>query len=189
MLKKGRAGIFGLGSEEVKLRVTPLVQPTEEKGDVPGMAKEVLSNLLSLMKVPARINLEKRDVGGAENIVLDIEGKDMGILIGRRGETLYALQYLVNFIVSRRLKSRVGVVVDGEGYRQRRQESLRVLARRMAEQVKSTGRMITLEPMSANERKIIHLELKDDPDVITQSIGQEEERKVTILPKKRINSR
>ena len=118
-----------------------------------------------------------------EHLTLDIKGEDLGILIGRRGETLSALQYLVNLIVSRRLKGRVGVVVDVEGYRQRRYESLRLLARRLGEQVKTTGRAVTLEPMPANERRIIHLELKDDPDLTTESMGQGEERKIVIMSK------
>ncbi|UCG83105.1 MAG: single-stranded DNA-binding protein, partial [Dehalococcoidia bacterium] len=102
---------------------------------------------------------------------------------GRRGETLSSLQYLVNLITSRHFKSRVGVVVDVEGYRQRRYESLRFLARRLADQVKNTGRSVTLEPMSAGERRVIHLELRDNPHVTTQSIGQGESRKVAILSK------
>jgi len=146
------------------------------------MSKAVLQDILSLMNVPANVMLDK-SAGDVGNIPLDIKGEDLGILIGRRGETLSALQYLVNLIISRRLKGRVGVVVDVEGYRQRRYESLRLLARRLAEQVRSTGRSVTLEPMPPNERRIIHLELKDNPDVTTQSIGQGEERKIAILSK------
>jgi spoIIIJ-associated protein len=184
VVKKGKAGLFGFGSEEVRVRVTPLgPKPEGGEEDVAGMAKGVLQDILSLMDVPASVVLDKSGSGEAGNIPLDIKGEDLGILIGRRGETLSALQYIINLIVSRRLKSRVGVVVDVEGYRQRRYESLRLLARRLAEQVKSTGRSVTLEPMPPNERRIIHLELKDNPDVTTQSIGQGEERKIAILSK------
>jgi spoIIIJ-associated protein len=182
VVKKGKTGIFGFGSEEVRVRVTPLGQKPEGGEDVAGMAQAVLQDILSLMKVPASVVLDKSG-GESGNIPLDIKGEDLGILIGRRGETLSALQYIINLILSRRLKSRVGVVVDVEGYRQRRYESLRLLARRLAEQVKSTGRSVTLEPMPPNERRIIHLELKDNPDVTTQSIGQGEERKIAILSK------
>jgi spoIIIJ-associated protein len=182
VVKKGKTGIFGFGSEEVRVRVTPLGQKPEEGENVAGMAKAVLQDVLSLMNVPANVVLDKSG-GDLGNIPLDIKGEDLGILIGRRGETLSALQYLVNLIISRRLKSRVGVVVDVEGYRQRRYESLRLLARRLAEQVRTTGRSVTLEPMPPNERRIIHLELKDNPDVATQSIGQGEERKIAILSK------
>jgi len=182
VVKKGKTGIFGFGSEEVRVKVTPLGQKLGEGEDVAGMAQAVLQDVLSLMNVPANVVLDKSG-GDVGNIPLDIKGEDLGILIGRRGETLSALQYLVNLIISRRLKTRVGVVVDVEGYRQRRYESLRLLARRLAEQVKSTGRSVTLEPMPPNERRIIHLELKDNPDVATQSIGQGEERKIAILSK------
>lgn len=181
VVKKGRGGLFGLGSEEVRVRVTPLELFSSE--DVGGMAKEVLENLLSLVEISASVNLGAKGSGDEAVISLDIEGEDLGILIGRRGETLSSLQYLVNLIVSRRLKSRVGVVVDVEGYRQRRYESLRLLARRLADQVRSTGRSVTLEPMTAGERRIIHLELRDDPYVTTQSIGEGEARKVAILSK------
>jgi len=181
IVKKGKTGIFGFGGEEVRVRVTPLEKAAEE--DVSGMSKSVLESLLSLVGVAASVEANRKLVGDTENMVLDIKGADLGILIGRRGETLSAFQYLVNLIVSRRLKSRVGVVVDVEGYRQRRYESLRMLARRLAEQVKSSGRSVTLEPMPASERRIIHLELKDNPDVTTQSMGQGDERKIAILSK------
>ena len=183
VVKKGRGGLFGLGSEEVRVRVTPLGLFSSEDVDVGGMAKEILENLLSLAEISASVNLGAKGSGDEAVISLDIEGEDLGILIGRRGETLSSLQYLVNLIVSRRLKSRVGVVVDVEGYRQRRYESLRLLARRLADQVRSTGRSLTLEPMTAGERRIIHLELRDDPYVTTQSIGEGEARKVAILSK------
>ena len=183
VVKKGKTGIFGLGSGEVRVRVTPLGQQPKEEGDVAVMAKAVLENLLSLMEVPASVKLEEKGADDQGSVPLDIKGEDLGILIGRRGETLSALQYVVNLIISRRLKARVGVVVDVEGYRQRRHESLRLLARRLAEQVKSTGRSVTLEPMPASERRIIHLELRDNPDVTTQSMGLGEERKIAILPK------
>jgi spoIIIJ-associated protein len=181
VLKKGRGGLFGLGSEEVRVRVTPLELLSDEDVDVGGMAKGILENLLDLMGITASVTLGMEGGGDQAAITLDIEGEDLGILIGRRGETLSSLQYLVNLIISRHLKSRVGVVVDVEGYRQRRYESLRLLARRMADQVRSTGRSVTLESMPAGERRIIHIELRDSPYVITQSIGQGEGRKIAIL--------
>ena len=181
VLKKGRGGLFGLGSEEVRVRVTPLELLSDEDVDVGGMAKGVLENLLNLTGITASVTLGMEGSEDQAAITLDIEGEDLGILIGRRGETLSSLQYLVNLIISRHLKSRVGVVVDVEGYRQRRYESLRLLARRMADQVRSTGRSVTLESMPAGERRIIHIELRDNPYVITQSIGQGEGRKIAIL--------
>jgi spoIIIJ-associated protein len=183
VIKRGRSGIFGLGSEEVRVRVTPLERLPEGKIEIVDMAKEVLETLLSLMNVPASVNVGKRGVGEQETILFDIRGEDLGILIGRRGETLSALQYLVNLTVSRQVKARVGVVVDVEGYRQRRQESLQLLARRLADRVKSNGKTVTLEPMPPGERRIIHLELRDDPEVTTHSVGYGEDRKVAITLK------
>jgi spoIIIJ-associated protein len=147
------------------------------------MAKEVLEGLLALMDVPATVNLEERRVGNEEFEAFDIRGEDLGILIGRRGETLTALQYVTNLVVSRRVKARVGVLVDVEGYRQRRYESLQSLAQRSADRVKATGSPITLEPMPSAERRIIHLELHDHADVMTESVGQGDERKVSVVPK------
>jgi spoIIIJ-associated protein len=183
VLKKGRSGLFGLGAEEVRVRVTSLAVLSSQDAGVSSMSRDVLEMILSLMGMPGSVNLATKGSGDEEGISLDIVGEDLGILIGRRGETLSSLQYLVNLIVSRHFKSRVRVVVDVEGYRQRRYESLRFLARRLADQVKSTGRSVTLEPMPASERRIIHLELRDNPHVTTQSIGQGESRKVAILSK------
>lgn len=183
VLKKGRSGLFGIGSEEVRVRVTPLELLSDEDVDVGGMAKGILKNLLDMTGITASVTLGMEGDGDQAAIALDIEGEDLGILIGRRGETLSSLQYLVNLIISRHLKSRVGVMVDVEGYRQRRYESLRLLARRMADQVRSTGRSVTLESMPASERRIVHIELRDNPYVITESIGQGEGRKITILSK------
>jgi spoIIIJ-associated protein len=181
VLKKGRSGLFGLGSEEVRVRVTPLSVLSSQDAGVSSMARDVLESILSSMGIDARVNLATKGSGDEETISLDIVGEDLGILIGRRGETLSSLQYLVNLVASRHFKARVRVVVDVEGYRQRRNDSLRFLARRLADQVKSTGRSVTLEPMPASERRIIHLELRDNAHVTTQSIGQGESRKVAIL--------
>ena len=183
VIKRGRGGLFGLGSEEVRVRVTPIQDLPSGEVSAGAKAKEVLGKLLSLLDIQANVNLETRGSGDQAATTLDIVGEDLGILIGRRGETLLSLQYLINLIVSRHFRSRVGVLVDVEGYRRRRYESLQLLARRLADQVKSTGRSVTLEPMPAGERRIIHLELRDNPHVITQSIGQGDARKVAILAK------
>ena len=186
VLSKGKPGIFGFGVEQARIVVKPRLQPPSE--NVAALANEVLERLLTLMKVPAIIQLSKPSGGKAGEapvpITLDISGDDLGILIGHRGETLSSLQYLLNLIVSRRLKVNAGVTIDVERYRERRHEALQDLALRIANQVKSTGRSISLEPMPPSERRIIHLALRDDPDVATQSVGQGESRKVAILPKK-----
>jgi spoIIIJ-associated protein len=114
----------------------------------------------------------------------EIHGQDLDILIGRRAETLQALQYLVSLIVGKEIEDWVHVVLDVEGYRQRREQQLRRLAARVAEQAIRTGRRQVLEPMPAAERRIIHLALRNHPDVTTQSIGEEPNRKVVIIPRR-----
>ena len=184
VLKKGKPGFLGLGGEEALVRVTRRQSEEIERAAVV-VAKEVLEKLLALMKVSASVE-EKRTslLGGVEGyapIGLDIAGDDLGILIGRRGQTLSSLQYLVYLMVSHQLKARVSITIDVEGYRERRCEALKNLALRMAERVGDTGQPVTLEPMPASERRIIHLALQDYPQVITQSVGEGEARKVTIV--------
>jgi spoIIIJ-associated protein len=123
------------------------------------------------------------DEEGSRPVLADIHGDDLGVLIGRRAEILTALQYIVNLIVSKQAGHWVQVNIDVEGYRARRERQLRQMARRMADQAVKTGHRQSLEPMPANERRLIHIELRDHPDVITQSVGEEPGRKVTIVPK------
>jgi spoIIIJ-associated protein len=123
------------------------------------------------------------DVRGTRAILVDINGKDLSILIGKRSETLNALQFISRLIVSKELGDNVTLVIDVEGYLTRRERQLRQLAHRMAEQATKTGRKQTLEPMPPNERRIIHMELREDPQVTTESSGDEPHRKVSIFPK------
>jgi len=159
--------------------------------EVVATAKEVVETLIRLMGLKGQVTmrgLEPRGVrtpdDGTPTCTADITGDDLGILIGRRGETLSALQYVTNLIVNKRTNSNVRVVVDVEHYLVRRYESLRGLAMRMAERVKQSKSPITLEPMPPHERRIIHLTLADSPDVTTVSIGEGEERRVVISPRK-----
>ncbi|MCL0056669.1 KH domain-containing protein, partial [Dehalococcoidia bacterium] len=115
---------------------------------------------------------------------IDVSNGDLGVLIGRRGQTLASLQYLVNIIIGRKLKSGVRVIVDVAGYRKRRDEELQNMTLRVAELVKSTRRSITLEPMPAMERRVVHLALRDDPELATQSVGFGDSRKVVVYPKR-----
>ena len=117
-------------------------------------------------------------------VMVDIQGKDLSILIGRRSETLNALQYITSLIVSKELNRWVPLMIDVQGYRSRRERQLRQLGRRMADQAVQTGKKQVLEPMPANERRVIHLELRDNAYVTTESTGDEPFRKVTIVPKK-----
>ena len=134
------------------------------------------------MKVAATATPRPQLEGEEDTIELDIEGEDSGLLIGRRGETLRALQFTVNLIVGQTTRARV--ILDVEGYRERRYSSLRALAARVAERVTSTGRPITLEPMAPNERRVVHMALANNPRVDTESTGVGESRKITVLPKR-----
>ncbi len=150
------------------------------------VARETVSELLSKMRIQAKVDAsygEIDDVRGTRAILVDITGKDLSVLIGKRSETLNALQYIARLIVSKELGENVTLVIDVEGYRTRRERQLRQLAHRMAEQAIKTGRKQILEPMPPNERRIIHMELRDDTQVTTESFGEEPHRKVTIIPK------
>lgn len=145
--------------------------------------QSVVVELLERMRVKADISakyIEPRDDQDQRIVLVDIEGKDLSILIGRRSETLNALQYITGLIVNKELGRWVPLLIDVQGYRSRRERQLRQLGRRMAEQAVQSGRKQTLEPMPANERRVIHLELRDHPLVITESTGEEPYRKVTI---------
>jgi spoIIIJ-associated protein len=183
VLAQGRPGLFGIGGEPARVRVAP-VSLELPAGDALAEAKRVLEDLLRLMGVEAEVTVRAPETPGdgigRTKAVLDINGEDLGVLIGRRGATLLSLQYVLNLIVSRRHRDGGPFHVDVEGYRRRREEWLRDLAFRMAERVRTTGRSITLEPMPASERRIVHLALAKDPTVGTTSVGEGESRKVAI---------
>lgn len=159
--------------------------PKEEK-KVVDTAKDIIEKLLILMGVSATVNLQEsgyviEDNKEAASLIFDIEGIDMGILIGRRGKTLACLQYITRLIVGHKTGIWSSIVLDVEGYKQRRYESLKNLALRIAERVKTSKMSFSLEPMPPYERRITHMTLADHPDVTTQSIGEGEFRKVVIL--------
>lgn len=174
-------------AEEVEQIETAERSSAEEEEQLAQLASELLGNVVRLMGFEARVVAEWREPD-ADNeqryLLLDLHGKDLNPLIGRRGETLNNLQYLVRLMVNQRLHRWKNIVVDVEGYRRRRMEHLSQLALRSAQQVAQTGRALALEPMPASERRIIHLTLRDHPDVITESSGEGERRKVHILPRK-----
>jgi spoIIIJ-associated protein len=150
------------------------------------LAIESLTQLLEFMEIDCEVTLRAPETPGdglgRASAVLDMDGDDLGLLIGRRGTTLAALQYMVNVMVNRKMGTRVLVNIDAEHYKRRREETLRGLARRMADRVRQTSRSITLEPMPAAERRIIHLVLAEDEMVTTGSVGEGESRKVVIYP-------
>lgn len=186
VLSEGRRGILGVRSEPAKIRVEPIV-PIAKEDNVTEVAKGVLEVLLTKMGVVASVIPQARPVTEEEETsaqaTFDIKGDDLGILIGRRGQTLACLQFMVRLIVGHQTKAWVPIVIDVEGYRQRRCEKLQALAKNLAEQVKARGVPFTLEPMLAYERRIVHLALADHPSVITESIGEGEARRVVIRPK------
>lgn len=174
------------GSEEALVQVTPLVSPPEEEVDPRQVGLEVLGELLRHMGMQAHLSIGEYAVEpGEARPILEVtttNERDSGLLIGRRGETLNRLQFLVNLLVNRKLHRWPGLLVDVEHYRRRRDASLQDLARRMAERVIRTRQPITLEPMPAYERRIIHLALRDNSQVTTQSTGEGDSRKVVIYP-------
>lgn len=151
-------------------------------------AVDILRDLLRLMSTDATVTAypprSAIDRAGQVAAILNVEGEDLGVLIGRRGDTLSALQYMLNLMLSRQVKAHNQISVDVEGYRRRREDSLQGLARRIASRVRQTHESMTLEPMPPNERRIIHITLADDPDVMTVSIGEGEDRKVAITPRR-----
>lgn len=143
-------------------------------------ARTLVEGLLKHMGIRAQVTVRP----GSDPMTLDISGRDLGVLIGWRGETLRALQSVTNVMVGRYLKEGERVIVDVERYRQRREHTVREIAMRAARQVKMTGDPITLDAMQAFERRAIHLALEGDPDVTSGSIGDEPERRVVVGPRK-----
>ena len=154
------------------------------------IARDVLAKLLEHMHIQAKVESSlaeaedelDREAAGGPPILLNIVGDDLGVLIGRRGETLRDLQQITRMIVGKQAGRQLNVVVDVEGYKSRREKALRQLADRMAERAVTTRKTIALEPMPANERRIVHLALRNHPGVTTQSVGYGENRKVTLIP-------
>jgi spoIIIJ-associated protein len=184
VVNKGKSGVFGMRSSEAKIRVKLINEEETPESDVDIMAKEVLIDLMNAMDIQGKIKIVEQSIDGSP-ASLDIEGDDLGVLIGRRGQTLASLQYIVRLIVAEKLKKWVPLTIDVAGYKKRRYDSLRNLAIRLADQVKRSQRLITLEPMPSDERRIIHMALANHPDVATQSMGEGITRKVAILLKKR----
>ena len=208
ILDTGSKGLFGLGGRQVRMRITvknsnsdqpentpPSTSsngmqadnhsPESDKEKLLDLTEQVVSELLHKMKVTAQVSAHQgeMDEDGRQPIFVDIRGSDLGILIGRKAEILNALQYIVNLILSKQMERWVQVIVDVEGYRSRRERQIRQMASRMADQAIKSGKRQILEPMNAAERRLVHLELRNYPDVVTQSIGEDPARKVTISPK------
>ena len=208
VVSRGSRGLLGLGAENARVRITvkpaaaepvqAAAAPAPEQrpaapapapevvssGSVQETAQQVLGEMLRLMAINGRVVVKPAPAGSDEGtFVLDVTGQDLGGLIGRRGETLAALQYLVRQIVGHKTNHWIPIVVDVEQYKERRSQSLQSLAQRMSERVASSGQAVTLEAMPPAERRIVHIALREHPSVTTRSIGEGDNRKVMILPK------
>ena len=178
VVSSGRAGILGIGAEPAKVRVRLI--GAESPASAVGL--NAVSSLLGLLGVEAAASIRSSGSGPDDPPIIDVQGDDAGLLIGRRGETLRALQFIVNSMLSRREEALGPVVVDVEQYRDRREQELHRLAERTARRAVSTGRAVSLDPMSPADRRIVHLALADSNDVTTQSAGEGADRRVVVSP-------
>ncbi len=192
ILSRGKTGFLGIGSEAARVRVTRISigrddagVPTTAEGDTTAasVATAAVGRILEAAGVNVTRTLRAANDPESGGPIIDLAGEDSGLLIGRRGQTLQALQFLVNLIVRKQFEG-VRVVLDVENYRQRRELQLREMATTIAKRVAETNRSITLEPMPPADRRIIHTSLTDHPGVSTESTGEGEGRKVTIMPKR-----
>jgi spoIIIJ-associated protein len=182
-------GVLGIGGEGAIVRVTPLANHDELPAKaapelVQSKSQEILETVLHGMGLNAHVEVLP-DIGADDKnaFVLNIVGDDLGVLIGRRGETLRDLEFVARLLAAQQLGKQPKLAVDVEGYRGRRERQLSELAKRMADRVQSNRQPITLEAMPPNERRIVHITLRDHSSVKTQSIGEGEHRRVMILPK------
>jgi spoIIIJ-associated protein len=174
VLEEPTKGLFGiLGGKPARVRVMKKDSPSER-------ARELLEKVMQTMNLNVDIEVNEKN----EKILININGPDLGILIGRRGETLDALQYLVNLSSNKNMEKRKRILIDIEGYRKRREETLKKLAYKLADKARQRGRNVVLEPMNSMERRIIHTALQDREDIYTFSEGEEPYRKIIIAPKK-----
>jgi len=208
VLDEGKKGLLGLGIRQARVALkikTPeertetadLVEKPEalpaeaeagasdiDESEEVSIARETINIILEKMRVNAKVTVKlgSSDSNRVQPVLIDIEGNDLSFLIGTKSETINALQYITSLVVGRELGRWVPLQVDVQHYRKRREDELRRLARRIAEQVVSTGRKQVLEPMPPNERRIVHIELRDNAQVNTESVGEDPHRKVTVIP-------
>ena len=195
VLSQGPHGMLGMSSSDAVVRVTSSAPPPApvtsapvpapaESTDPEQFAQQTLATLLKGMGLDSQVVIKKSELGeDGPEFILDIVGRDLGVLIGRRGDTLRDLEFVTRLIVATKFGRQIMLNVDVEGYRGRRERILRELAKRMAERVKQNRQPITLEAMPPQERRIVHLSLKDSQYVRTESTGEGDHRRVMILPK------
>ncbi len=175
VIEKGSAGFLGIARKDAVIRV-------RKKNDVEDNIREFLDKVFDAMKLEVEILIEKEESGNTINV--ELKGSDMGVLIGKRGQTLDSLQYLTNLAVNKNSEEYVKVKIDTEDYRKRRKETLENLAKNIAYKVKRTKRPVSLEPMNPFERRIIHSALQNDKFVTTHSEGEEPYRHVVVTLKR-----
>ncbi len=185
VVSEGERGLLGVGYTPARVVATgdrpEGAEPAAVVEGEPAVARELLERVAAALGVDARIDVAEAD----DEVVVTVTGDDLGVLIGRHGQMIDALQSLANAIAHRAVgEERRRIVVDAAGYRARRSATLESLARRCAEQASATGRRVELEPMSAVERRLVHEALKDDPEVETASEGAEPNRYVVVLPRR-----
>ncbi|NLG32283.1 MAG: protein jag [Syntrophomonadaceae bacterium] len=174
VIEEPSKGLLGLVKKPAVVKVSVREKPEED-------VRAALEDLLNKMKLDYRINNVEWEEG---RVRINITGKDMGLLIGRKGETLNAVQFVLGLIVNRNREEKVRVVLDVEDYRKKREESLEALALRLSDRVKKTRKSVVMRPMSSQERRIVHTALQGDPQISTYSMGDEPNRKVVISLKK-----
>ncbi len=177
IISEGSKGVFGIGSKPAKIKVWFKEEP---KKSIEEVVNEFLEKIFNAMDIQAEVSV----IVNGDNVNIELTGNDMGILIGKRGQTLDSLQYLVNLVVNKYSDSYMKVKVDTENYRERRKATLENLAKNIAFKVKRTKRPVSLEPMNPFERRIIHSALQNDRYVTTKSEGDEPYRHVVVLLKK-----
>ncbi len=188
VLTEGERGLLGVGYAPARVLATadrpaappPQPSPDPELEGEEAIARELLDRVVATLGLDATVRVE-----GGDEVLATVSGPDLGVLIGRHGQMIDALQYLANAMAHRALgEERRRIVLDAAGYRARRSATLEALAGRSAERASATGRRVELEPMSAVERRIVHEALKDDPEVTTASEGTEPNRYVVVVPRR-----
>ncbi len=185
IIEPGSAGIFGLvGGKKARIRITLSSAASSEAEQGLLIAKEALEKILALIPVEASVSAEQTGEPGDGPLTLNIEGDRSGLLIGRNGKTLDALQFIVNKIVNKTLEKKVRVVVDSENYRQRKIDSLRQLALKLGDKAKRIKKPVTTNPLNPHDRRIVHMALKEDEQLDTKSRGEGPLKKIVIMPKR-----
>jgi len=180
ILEKGSNGFLGIGSRPAKIRARKILEIAER-------AEQFLADVFDAMDL--KVNITTEENKEEHTMDIDLSGDDMGVLIGKRGQTLDSLQYLVSLVINKGEEEYIRVKVDTENYRQRRKDTLENLAKNISFKVRRTGRPVTLEPMNPYERRVIHSALQNDRYVETHSEGEEPFRKVVVSLKEGVQPR